>query len=101
MVFVINVMLLQIQFYQLILVFYAVPSLLDVQNVLMEMPLMQLPALNVQKDTGVLLNALNVMFHVLLALKPLVNAKMDIMIKTQHQLHAQLVTLEMPKPDVN
>jgi len=88
MVFVINVMLLQIQFYQLILVFYAVPSLLDVQNVLMEMPLMQLPALNVQKDTGVLLNALNVMFHVLLALILLANAKMDTMKQAQQELHA-------------
>jgi len=88
MVFVINVMLLQIQFYQLELVFYAVPSLLDVQNAPMEMLLMQLPAQHVLMDTMELLHALNVMFHVLLALILLANAKMDTMKQAQQELHA-------------
>jgi hypothetical protein len=81
-------------------VFYAVPPLLDVENVLMEMPLMPLLALNVQMDSGELLHALLVILHVLLVPKLLANAEMDIQIKTQHQIHAQHVMLEMPKPDV-
>jgi hypothetical protein len=97
---VINVIQIIMQFYQLEFVLYAKTPLLDVQNVMMEMLLMQLLAHHVQMDSGELLHALLVILHVLLVPKLLANAKMDISIKTQLQLHAQLVMLEVPKPDV-